>query len=128
VLCAFAFAFRDTTQYFCGYTQVEENVKIKWGQGSEPPNLLSGDASVAFTAYMCELGKAFEDKRGQSITSSIVNKSWLYLNGRSVVCSRHMELAAMVSSINPSLTSTSDSVVLSTLQQVSELIIPSSLV
>jgi len=47
-----------------------------------------------------------------------MEKSWLYLNGRSVMCSRHMELAAMVSSINPSTTNGADNVLLSTLQQV----------
>jgi len=63
-------------------------------------------------------GKAFEDRRGQSITAAKMEKSWLYLNGHSVICSRQMELAAMVSSINPSLNNNTDNVLLSTLQQV----------
>jgi len=67
---------------------------------------------------MSATGKMFEDKRGESITSSRTEKSWLYLNGHSVVCSRHMELAAMVSSINPSVSNSSDNIILSTLQQV----------
>ena len=79
---------------------------------------------VEMTVYLLTVlfasgaGKAFEDKRGKSISSRISEKSWLYLNGHSVVCSRHMELAAMISSINPCITHTSDSFLLSTLQQV----------
>ena len=71
---------------------------------------------------MCVVGKAFEDKRGESVTASRVEKSWLYLNGRSVMCNRHMELAAMVSSINPSATNGADNVLLFTLQQVCPLV------
>ena len=67
---------------------------------------------------MSEIGKAFEDKRGESITPSKTEKCWLYLNGHSVVCTRHMELATMVSSINPSVTNSADCALLSTLQQV----------
>ena len=64
------------------------------------------------------VGKAFEDRRGESVTASTVAKSWLYLNGRSVTCTRHMELAAMVSSINPATANGADNDLLSMLQQV----------
>jgi len=74
--------------------------------------------SALIDMFVCGVGKAFEDKRGESITASKTDKSWLYLNGHSVVCTRHMELAAMVSSINPSVANCSDSALLSTLQQV----------
>ena len=70
---------------------------------------------------MSGVGKAFEDNRGESIAPNKMEKSWLYLNGHSVICSRHMELAAMVSSINPSVAAGSDNVLLSTLQQVCRL-------
>jgi len=63
-------------------------------------------------------GKAFEDRRGESVTTSKMEKSWLYLNGYSVLCSHQMELAAMVSSVNPSINNSTDSLVLSALQQV----------
>jgi hypothetical protein len=35
---------------------------------------------------MLILGKGNEDKRGQPITASVVEKSWLYLNGQPVIC------------------------------------------
>lgn len=63
-------------------------------------------------------GKGNEDKRGQPITTSVVEKSWLYLNGQPVICNRHMEVAAIVSAINPSINLTVDSVEMGSLQQV----------
>ncbi|XP_046372748.2 menin-like [Haliotis rufescens] len=62
-------------------------------------------------------GKGNEDKRGQPINVGVTEKSWLYLNGQPVVCSRHMETAAIVSGINPSLNATMDSVEMGSLQQ-----------
>ena len=62
-------------------------------------------------------GKGNEDKRGQPITLTTVDKSWLYLHGHPVICSRHMEVAAMVSSINPAINATMDSVEMGALQQ-----------
>lgn len=35
-------------------------------------------------------------------------RSWLYVAGKPVICTRVMELAALVSSINPTLTQTTD--------------------
>jgi len=63
-------------------------------------------------------GKGIEDKRGQPVSAGVACKSWLYLNGNAVICTRHMELAAMVSSINPSISSTSHSTELAAIQQV----------
>ena len=60
-----------------------------------------------------------EDKRGQPVTAGVLEKSWLYLNGYSVVCTREMEVAAMVSSINPAIDSNTDSIELGDLQQAS---------
>lgn len=42
---------------------------------------------------------------------------WLYLKGRAVKCTRHMEVVALVSSINPSLNLTNDAVEVALLQQ-----------
>ena len=67
------------------------------------------------------LGKGNEDKRGQPITESVCSKHWLYLNGYGVVCTRQMEVAAIVSGINPSISATIDSVEMGSLQQVFEL-------
>lgn len=53
-------------------------------------------------------GKGNEDKRGQPIGTGVGSLSWLYVNGQPVVCNRHMEVTALVSSINPSLSMTSD--------------------
>lgn len=63
-------------------------------------------------------GKGNEDKRGQPITSGTAEKSWLYLNGYPVICTREMEVSSIVSGINPSITATMDSVELGSLQQV----------
>lgn len=63
-------------------------------------------------------GKGNEDKRGQPITEAVRDKAWLYLNGQPVVCTRQMEAAAMVSSINPAISATIDSVEMGSLQQV----------
>lgn len=67
--------------------------------------------------FPCE-GKGNEDKRGQSIALSVPEKSWLYLNGHPVTCDRMMEVAAIVSSINPAISATMDSTEMGALQQV----------
>lgn len=41
----------------------------------------------------------------------------LYVNGWPVICTREMEVAALVSSINPSLNATSDAIEVALLQQ-----------
>lgn len=64
------------------------------------------------------LGKGNEDKRGQPVTCGVTEKSWLYLNGYPVKCTRRMEVAALVSGINPSINAMSDSIELARLQQV----------
>ncbi|XP_029656945.2 menin-like, partial [Octopus sinensis] len=61
--------------------------------------------------------KGNEDKRGQTISNGIAEKNWLYLNGKPVICNRHMEVAAMVSAINPSINSTMDSSEMASIQQ-----------
>ncbi|XP_014663754.1 PREDICTED: menin-like [Priapulus caudatus] len=62
-------------------------------------------------------GKGYEDKRGQPITSELAYKSWLYVNGHPVVCTRQMEVAALVSAVNPHINATTDSYDLGCLQQ-----------
>ncbi|XP_033734093.1 menin-like [Pecten maximus] len=62
-------------------------------------------------------GKGNEDKRGQPITMGVSEKSWLYLNGQPVLCTRQMEVASIVSGINPSISATVDSVEMGSLQQ-----------
>ncbi|XP_060531586.1 menin [Cylas formicarius] len=62
-------------------------------------------------------GKGNEDKRGQTIDKGTSIRSWLYVNNRPVICTRHMEVAALVSAINPSLNSTSDAVEVALLKQ-----------
>ena len=63
-------------------------------------------------------GKGVEDKRGQSVSGGISERCWLYLCGHAVVCNRQMEVAAMVSGINPAINTTMDSVEMGSLQQV----------
>ncbi|XP_011189569.2 menin [Zeugodacus cucurbitae] len=62
-------------------------------------------------------GKGSEDKRGQDITPGIETGSWLYLSGLAVVCDRAMEVAAVVSAINISMTTNSDCVEVADMQQ-----------
>ncbi|XP_026501772.1 menin [Vanessa tameamea] len=60
------------------------------------------------TAEVTWHGKGNEDKRGRSVGEGVLARSWLYVAGKPVVCTRIMELAALVSSINPTLTPTID--------------------
>ncbi|CAB3247749.1 unnamed protein product [Arctia plantaginis] len=60
------------------------------------------------TAEVTWHGKGNEDKRGRSVGDGISSLSWLYLAGKPVICNRNMELAALVASINPTLTPTID--------------------
>jgi len=62
-------------------------------------------------------GKGNEDKRGLPVDSGIQAKSWLYVAGNPVICSRYTEVAALVSSINPSISATTDSLEVASLQQ-----------
>ncbi|KAF6207524.1 hypothetical protein GE061_015970 [Apolygus lucorum] len=62
-------------------------------------------------------GKGSEDKRGRSVDGGVNSRSWVYLNGYPVICSRHEEVAALVSAINPSLNATSDSIEVAEFQQ-----------
>lgn len=71
------------------------------------------------TAEVTWHGKGNEDKRGRPVDfDETTAHSWLYLSGYPVKCTRHMEVGSMVSSINPAITNTSDSVELANLQQV----------
>lgn len=38
------------------------------------------------------IGKGNEDKRGIPVTDDVYSKSWLYVNGRPIICTRHMEV------------------------------------
>lgn len=74
--------------------------------------------NAAETAEVTWHGKGNEDKRGRPVDfDKTTGQSWLYLNGYPVKCTRHMEVASMVSSINPGITNTSDSIELASLQQ-----------
>lgn len=69
------------------------------------------------TAEVTWHGKGNEDKRGQEIGKGVSARSWLYVNNKPVICTRQMEVAALVSAINPSLNSTLDAFEVSSLQQ-----------
>ncbi|CAG9762380.1 unnamed protein product [Ceutorhynchus assimilis] len=69
------------------------------------------------TAEVTWHGKGNEDKRGQEIGKGVSARSWLYVNSKPVVCTRHMEVAAMVSAINPSLNANVDVSEVALLQQ-----------
>jgi len=71
------------------------------------------------TAEVTWHGKGNEDKRGKPVDSEGGNgKSWLYLNGYAVSCTRHMEVASIVSSIHVGINHNKDSVELANLQKV----------
>lgn len=69
------------------------------------------------TAEVTWHGKGNEDKRGQEIGKGVSARSWLYVNNHPVICTRAMEVAALVSSINPSLNATHDACEVALLQQ-----------
>lgn len=69
------------------------------------------------TAEVTWHGKGNEDKRGQPVDIIKAKTSWLYVAGQPVVCDRHMEVAALVSSINPAINSNYDSIEIGALQQ-----------
>lgn len=58
-----------------------------------------------------------EDKRGQDVSAGVESKSWLYLNGNILKCDRFMEVVALISCVNISLTPASDCLELAELQQ-----------
>ncbi|XP_040887690.1 menin [Toxotes jaculatrix] len=69
------------------------------------------------TAEVTWHGKGNEDRRGQTVTAGVNEKSWLYLKGSYMKCDRSMEVAFMVCAINPSLDLHTDSSELLQLQQ-----------
>ena len=69
------------------------------------------------TAEVTWHGKGSEDKRGQPVEEAKVREAWLYVGGRPVVCSRHQEVAALVSSINFAISPALDSLEVGSLQQ-----------
>ena len=69
------------------------------------------------TAEVTWHGKGNEDKRGQPVEEAKIRDAWLYVGGRPVVCDRHLEVAALVSSINFAISPSLDSVEVGTLQQ-----------
>ncbi|XP_028968193.1 menin [Galendromus occidentalis] len=66
------------------------------------------------TAEVTWHGKV-EDKRGQEI--SYGEKSWLYLNGHAIECSKYTEIAAAILAVNPYATSSADSEMLIHIQK-----------
>ena len=73
----------------------------------------NGDETAEVTWH----GKGSEDKRGNSVELSKVKASWLYVAGRPAICDRHMEVASMVSAINPAVNSGVDSMEVGAVQQ-----------
>ncbi|XP_062457031.1 menin [Rhea pennata] len=69
------------------------------------------------TAEVTWHGKGNEDRRGQTVHAGVAERSWLYLKGSFVRCSRHMEVAFMVCAINPAIDPHTDSLELLQLQQ-----------
>ncbi|KAM6949358.1 menin [Aplochiton taeniatus] len=69
------------------------------------------------TAEVTWHGKGNEDRRGQTVSTGVGERSWLYLKGSYMKCNRNMEVAFMVCAINPSLDLHTDSSELLQLQQ-----------
>ncbi|AWO95783.1 putative menin isoform 2 [Scophthalmus maximus] len=83
----------------------EDHAWVIFGKGGEE------------TAEVTWHGKGNEDRRGQTVTAGVNEKSWLYLKGSYMKCDRNMEVAFMVCAINPSLDLHTDSSELLQLQQ-----------
>ena len=102
----------------------EETAEVTW-HGMKSCHLTSSCA--IFIPVICApsnssnlpnvVGKGIEDNRGRSIDVKTGERSWLYLNNYPVICDRHMEVSAMVSSINPAINANTDSVEMARLQQ-----------
>ncbi|XP_062850146.1 menin [Trichomycterus rosablanca] len=69
------------------------------------------------TAEVTWHGKGNEDRRGQTVSAGVSERSWLYLKGSYLKCNRNMEVAFMICAINPSLDLHTDSSELLQLQQ-----------
>uniref|UniRef100_A0A8C4S8J1 Menin n=1 Tax=Erpetoichthys calabaricus TaxID=27687 RepID=A0A8C4S8J1_ERPCA len=69
------------------------------------------------TAEVTWHGKGNEDRRGQTVSAGVAERSWLYLKGSYLKCTRNMEVAFMVCAINPSIDLHTDSIELLQLQQ-----------
>jgi len=69
------------------------------------------------TAEITWHGKGNEDKRGLRIEMEKAKDSWLYLGGNPVICDRFMEVASLVSSINPTIAPSMDCLEVGVLQQ-----------
>ncbi|KAI4900967.1 hypothetical protein NFI96_011885, partial [Prochilodus magdalenae] len=83
----------------------EDHAWVIFGKGGEE------------TAEVTWHGKGNEDRRGQTVTAGVNERSWLYLKGSYMKCNRNMEVAFMVCAINPSLDLHTDSSELLQLQQ-----------
>ena len=73
------------------------------------------------TAEITWNGKGNEEKRAKPIDfggTVDVEKNWLYLGRHEMKCNRHMEVAALVSAINPGINTKMDSETVGSLQQV----------
>ncbi|KAL7298456.1 hypothetical protein TKK_0008244 [Trichogramma kaykai] len=70
-----------------------------------------------YTAEVTWHGKGNEDKRGRPVDAGVKSKSWVYLNGQAVICNRPMEVATIVSAINPSISTNADAIEVGILQQ-----------
>ncbi|XP_065058115.1 menin-like isoform X2 [Rhopilema esculentum] len=87
---------------------------------SEDHAWISFGAGNKETAEVTWHGKRDGVKRGSPISQdSLVgfSKDWLYLGGNGMQCDRFMEVAAVVSAMNPGIDAKTDSEKLSTLQQ-----------
>jgi menin len=60
-------------------------------------------------------GKGSEDRRGQPVGIG-TERSWFYT--APVICTRHMEVAAMVMAINTAINATTDALDMAVIQQV----------
>ncbi|KAL4631091.1 menin [Arapaima gigas] len=83
----------------------EDHAWVIFGKGGEE------------TAEVTWHGKGNEDRRGQTVSAGVSEKSWLYLKGSYLKCNRNMEVAFMVCAINPSVDLHTDSTELLQLQQ-----------
>ena len=60
---------------------------------------------LVITWVVTSIGKGVEDKRGQPVDQLMAQTSWLYAGGRPIICSRQMEVAAVIMAISPLISS-----------------------
>ncbi|XP_015792192.1 menin [Tetranychus urticae] len=94
--------------------QVLELNDVRLALSEDHAWVIFGEPGNEQTAEISWRGKGSEDKRGQPVVTA---NCWLYLNGYPVLCTPSMIVCALVASMNPSISTASESEQLASIQQ-----------